>query len=368
MHFCNPSGYGFAGVEFSQECYCDFVIQDYATKIAASQCDDACAGDSKLTCGGSNAISIFANLNPNVVHPVNKPFVGPWKYMGCFTESLRGGRNLQSQVSLSGPVSVETCTAACKASNFILAGLENGDECWCGNVMQNIDAVQTPDADCGSACSGDTSEFCGSAVPGGGPTFTTRQTIYQDTAAPIPFNTCLQTGSFSEDLVLDAFSQIGPSSAIPLQVTSDSTFPSGFFIFSGCSNCATVTVIGYLFESGAVDAISSFPLNVVPASFSVNVGDSPSLMDIVVFQQPPGFSGYCAMANPLNPKSPVFQPLLLGAHSHADLWALCPNITAGGRLDLVFSPIATNPHYSKSHCKPVFIQITSTAPPPAPLV
>src|SRR5271155_2871103 len=44
-------------------------------------------------------------------------------------ESIRGGRNLQSQVGLSGPVSVETCTAACQASNFILAGLENGGEC-----------------------------------------------------------------------------------------------------------------------------------------------------------------------------------------------------------------------------------------------
>lgn len=102
----------------------------------------------------------------------------------------------------------------------------------CGNVMQNIEGEQTPDADCGSACTGDTSEFCGSAVPDGGPTFTTRQTIYQDTSAPIPFNTCLQTGSSTENLALDAFSQTPPSTAIPLQVTSDDTFPSDFFIFS----------------------------------------------------------------------------------------------------------------------------------------
>jgi hypothetical protein len=58
----------------------------------------------------------------------------------------------------------------------------------------------------------------------------------------------------------------------------------------------------------------------------------------------------------VNPVGPLFQPLLLGVNSRADLWALCPNITAGGRLDVVFSPRDGHPNYQKSTCESIFIQ------------
>lgn len=38
-------------------------------------------------------------------------------------------RSLQTQISVAGGVSAETCTAACKAAGFPLAGLEFGQEC-----------------------------------------------------------------------------------------------------------------------------------------------------------------------------------------------------------------------------------------------
>jgi hypothetical protein len=57
------------------------------TNVSApdSACSDPCTGDNTLTCGGMNAITIFANSAPNVIHPANKPFVNTWQYKGCFS-------------------------------------------------------------------------------------------------------------------------------------------------------------------------------------------------------------------------------------------------------------------------------------------
>ena len=45
-------------------------------------------------------------------------------------------------VGMSGPVTVETCTAACKASNFAIAGLEYGGECCTYNQPTTVTRVQ----------------------------------------------------------------------------------------------------------------------------------------------------------------------------------------------------------------------------------
>lgn len=129
---------------------------------------------------------------------------------------------------------------------------------------------------------------------------------------------------------------------------SDATFPPGFNILSACASgaCADHTNLG-LFGPGILNGQQA-------VSYTVNPGDSP----VSVFGIPgvTFYNGYCWMANPVNPIGPLFQPLLLGVNSRADLWALCPNITAGGRLDLVFSPRDDHPNYQKSACESIFIQ------------
>ena len=99
----------------------------------------------------------------------------------------------------------------------------------CGHVMAA--GTKTPDLDCGSACSGDPTEFCGSSVQNGGPTETTRMTVYQDTSVAVNFNTCLQSGG-SSFFQPDIFSQVAPSSPILGLLLQDSTFPSDFFILT----------------------------------------------------------------------------------------------------------------------------------------
>ncbi|KDR69655.1 hypothetical protein GALMADRAFT_19386, partial [Galerina marginata CBS 339.88] len=160
MGLCTPGNFAFAGVEF-HDVWCDFAMQSSISEPDNS-CSDPCAGDSTLTCGGMDAIEVFANEASNVIHPSIKPVVNTWQYKGCFSDRDELTlRDLERMDGLSGPVTVETCTASCKASNFALSGLEDGGECWCGHAM--LSGLPVSDSNCSVVCTGDPTEFCGSS-------------------------------------------------------------------------------------------------------------------------------------------------------------------------------------------------------------
>jgi hypothetical protein len=72
------------------------------------------------------------------------------------------GRSLawvQDQVNASA-LTVENCLSACKIGGYSFAGVEFGQECYCGVVVGNgtlpVDASQ-----CNMPCTGNTTEICG---------------------------------------------------------------------------------------------------------------------------------------------------------------------------------------------------------------
>lgn len=62
-------------------------------------------------------------------------------------------------------MTIEKCLSRCW--NYKYAGVEYGQECWCGNSLNTVgDAGATPssnltDSKCGFKCPGNASEFCG---------------------------------------------------------------------------------------------------------------------------------------------------------------------------------------------------------------
>lgn len=59
--FCGAGNFGFAGLEYSRECYCGNTLDHGASLEAFStQCYMPCAGDVGSTCGGPNAISLWS--------------------------------------------------------------------------------------------------------------------------------------------------------------------------------------------------------------------------------------------------------------------------------------------------------------------
>ena len=55
---CAAQGFGYAGVEFGNECDCGTGLNDALQDAPDSDCDVACAGNSTLACGGSWRIQV----------------------------------------------------------------------------------------------------------------------------------------------------------------------------------------------------------------------------------------------------------------------------------------------------------------------
>ncbi|OWZ54809.1 glucan endo-1,3-alpha-glucosidase agn1 [Cryptococcus neoformans c45] len=58
LTICENRGYVFAGLQFSDECYCGNSLLQ-STSYDSTRCDMSCAGDSEDTCGGTWAIELF---------------------------------------------------------------------------------------------------------------------------------------------------------------------------------------------------------------------------------------------------------------------------------------------------------------------
>jgi len=65
LSFCNIDGFPFAGLEYGSECWCAQYLSAFAVKLADSQCNFACKGNSSEICGGSLKLSVYQeNTNP----------------------------------------------------------------------------------------------------------------------------------------------------------------------------------------------------------------------------------------------------------------------------------------------------------------
>jgi len=57
--YCAQDKYEFAGLEYTNECYCGFALNEQSTKVSDSECDLLCTGDSGQYCGGSLRLSVY---------------------------------------------------------------------------------------------------------------------------------------------------------------------------------------------------------------------------------------------------------------------------------------------------------------------
>ncbi|KAG6815134.1 hypothetical protein H0H93_010852 [Arthromyces matolae] len=164
--FCDSGAFGFAGVEFGGECYCDYSIQYPAVPDNATSCNIPCAGNANETCGGASRINVFSSGKPLPTIPatVTGPNATTWKYDGCYTDNSTAIiRTLPLHLEpTTGSVTPQSCVNTCFAAGKTLAGVEFGTECWCGTAIQN-NATVVADIQCGQACTADPTFFCGDA-------------------------------------------------------------------------------------------------------------------------------------------------------------------------------------------------------------
>ncbi|KAI9457229.1 copper radical oxidase [Lactarius psammicola] len=175
--FCNDQNFIYAGVEYGQECYCGNTISHGSASVASSDCSFQCTGDSTEHCGAGNRLNLYWSGQTPPPPPAVVPNVGLWTSLGCYTDGAP--RVLSVGKAVTGGASnnsAESCTAACFASGYPLAGMEYSQECYCGTAIGSNGAPASA-GDCDMVCSGASSELCG------GPN---RLNVYNYTGTDLP--------------------------------------------------------------------------------------------------------------------------------------------------------------------------------------
>jgi len=94
--------------------------------------------------------------------PLTTGLPGSWQYKGCLPE-LSSGRVFPQQINAPGTNTPLTCLNQCAAFGYSAAGLEWGQQCFCGDITdvtsKNISFVA--DSQCNMACDGDAAHSCG---------------------------------------------------------------------------------------------------------------------------------------------------------------------------------------------------------------
>ncbi|ETN45954.1 uncharacterized protein HMPREF1541_00136 [Cyphellophora europaea CBS 101466] len=166
---CASQGMTVVGLEYSKQCFCGSSIINAGTLANAdSDCAMTCSGNSSEVCGGSNRMSIFATGNMTIlpvptIQRTNLP--ANWAYQGCLNDN-GNSRVLPHQIDMRTNMTATNCLALCGQFGYSAAGLEYGQQCFCGDDTDRIasGATYQPDAQWSFPCSGDPTTLCGAGL------------------------------------------------------------------------------------------------------------------------------------------------------------------------------------------------------------
>ncbi|TFK42314.1 WSC domain-containing protein [Crucibulum laeve] len=164
---CSAGGFALGGLEYGRECYCGNALL-YQYEGTMNPCSYPCSGNSLEICGGSSSINVYQNGNmPFTSGPssILRSYNG-WIFTQCWqddTWQFGYPRLLPHHPTTFIPaeqMTVQKCINGCGAAHYTSAGLEYGQECWCGNVTYPP-GQSTSEFECFKPCLGDATEYCG---------------------------------------------------------------------------------------------------------------------------------------------------------------------------------------------------------------
>jgi hypothetical protein len=161
---CAAAGYTISGTEYSVQCFCGNAIYNGGVKTAESDCSATCPGDPTQKCGAGDRLSIVSKGEPPIYAPpapIQK--VGDWTYQGCAEDNLNDKRTFYWQLFFPGVMTPKMCLDRCAQFGYHAAGLEYGEECYCGDPanMATRGSTFRPESECGIVCAGDPTAICG---------------------------------------------------------------------------------------------------------------------------------------------------------------------------------------------------------------
>ncbi|EIN11968.1 hypothetical protein PUNSTDRAFT_142164 [Punctularia strigosozonata HHB-11173 SS5] len=159
---CLSAGYKLAGVENGDECHCANSYSVLPSTDDPQECFDSflprCAGDNNLFCGGSGLRQVFALHGPA---PASVLPTGWSVQSWCAVDNASRIFASPQEVTLANN-SPGACVAHCASVGATLAGVEYGNECYCGtSYASGSKPVDASIWDCNMPCSDGGGQTCG---------------------------------------------------------------------------------------------------------------------------------------------------------------------------------------------------------------
>ncbi|KAI9745866.1 MAG: hypothetical protein M1818_000547 [Claussenomyces sp. TS43310] len=119
-------------------------------------------GHVELLSDNTCASGTSAACSPNYANKAPGPYCGnsAWSPIGCWTEATDSRALKDESYTSTTNMTAESCLTFCSKYNLPFAGVEYGQECYCGSVLQAGSAL-TAATDCNMACTGNQWETCG---------------------------------------------------------------------------------------------------------------------------------------------------------------------------------------------------------------
>ncbi|KFX87861.1 hypothetical protein O988_09253, partial [Pseudogymnoascus sp. VKM F-3808] len=162
---CVAAGYDIAGLQYSSQCFCDNQLKNSASLAASDAlCATPCAGATVEICGGGNLDSIYAKRDIEVIPPAapqKTGLPGLWQYKGCLMD--QDVKSLPEKIVYTGTNTGNKCLKACSDYGYNAAGMEYGEECYCGDKSDPAKqgAKLVAETDCNTPCPGNAAYICG---------------------------------------------------------------------------------------------------------------------------------------------------------------------------------------------------------------
>ncbi|TCD64929.1 hypothetical protein EIP91_003426 [Steccherinum ochraceum] len=158
---CDAQGFTLAGVEFGSECHCGTGFTATIAPSPHTNCNMVCTGNSSEVCGAPNLIQVFQGPDP----PRAAQLPAGWHVFAdtpcaqdsaarMFTDTLIAGPGLAASDTPAA------CVAFCAGLGFTKAGVEGGDECYCGTEFRSTPQALDPSL-CTFPCQGAIGVTCG---------------------------------------------------------------------------------------------------------------------------------------------------------------------------------------------------------------
>lgn len=164
---CSDKGYRVSGTEYYRQCFCSNAI--YNGGVADdddSNCATPCSGDEDQMCGGAGYLSIYSDGVPETFQPPvpqTGGLNGTWTYQGCFDDNINNQRTLPWALYFPETNSASLCLGKCAQFGYAAAGMEYGEECYCGDPtdVDSVGSTKHPESECNIVCKGNASSICG---------------------------------------------------------------------------------------------------------------------------------------------------------------------------------------------------------------